>query len=315
MRSVLYEQLHLAYEPRAFDNWLVWAGNMAILLDGERCDPTLARAFVGPQKPAVEARVQVELFVAAVEAAQVRSGDVRVRLWTDVNQRGSVDEEGVYQNDPGRYLPMHLVCGRDGVPRLAGNNLVFESDDFSVHAIGVFGFAVELSAAPGAADQPGREWININDMAPNQDGVLVVSPGWVLQGPSIVEACVRKAGAHCRGGAFHSGTFARLQRDLEQLQADIVYLLPFFKPGFSDLHSGKDVRKGSLGSVYAVIDFFQLDPELISAPEDVNLQALVEEGLLQDGDVRDLGLGGLRTCRSCPWRRLSRPAGAMPWCR
>ena len=144
---------------------------------------------------------------------------------------------------------------------------------------------------------------------------MVVSPQWVRRGPTIAEVCVRKVDARIEGGGFCSGSFAALTRRLDEIPADVVYLLSFFRPGFMDLHTGEDVRKGSLGSVYAVIDFFQLDPELISAPEDVNLQALVEEGLLQDGDVRDLGLGGLRTCRSCPWRRLSRPAGAMPWCR
>ena len=44
----------------------------------------------------------------------------------------------------------------------------------------------------------------------------------------------------------------------------MIYLLPFFLPGFADLHTGDDVRKGSLGSVYPVRDFFQIDPELVS---------------------------------------------------
>lgn len=77
-----------------------------------------------------------------------------------------------------------------------------------------------------------------------------------------------------RSGWFHSGTFAHLQQEVERLPADILYLLPFFKPGFFDLHTGADVRKGSLGSVYAVADFFQVDPALVTPPGEVDLQVL-----------------------------------------
>ena len=68
----------------------------------------------------------------------------------------------------------------------------------------------------------------------------------------------------------------------------MVYLLPFFKPGFMDLHSGEDVRKGALGSVYAVQDFFQIDPELVSPLAEVDLAALVAQGLVRPGEVEDL---------------------------
>ena len=58
----------------------------------------------------------------------------------------------------------------------------------------------------------------------------------------------------------------------------MVYLLPFFKLGFMDLHSSEDVRKGALGSVYAVQDFFQIDSELVSPLAKVDLAALAGGG-------------------------------------
>ncbi len=60
---------------------------------------------------------------------------------------------------------------------------------------------------------------------------------------------------------------------LEQLPTDVVYLLPFFLSGFTDKDTGQDVRKGSLGSVYAVADFYQIDPGLVTSPEQVDLAA------------------------------------------
>ena len=64
----------------------------------------------------------------------------------------------------------------------------------------------------------------------------------------------------------------------------MVYLLPFFKPGFMDLHSGEDVRKGALGSVYAVQDFFQINHELVSPLAELDLAALVAQGLVRPGE-------------------------------
>jgi hypothetical protein len=318
-RAILCEQLHGTYEPHCFDNWLVWAGQMAVRVDGSWCDPTLARVYVGPSEPALPARIRVELFVAAVDAAQVRSGEVVARLWTDVNRRGQVDADGVYRNDPGYYLPMHLVCGADGTAQRAGDNLVFESADFSLCATGVFSFTTEFSAASRDPADRRKEWISLNDIAPNKDGVLVVSPAWLREGPSTIEVCVRKVGARHQNGRFHSGTFAHLQREVEQLPADILYLLPFFKPGFFDLYSGADVRKGSLGSVYAIADFFQLDPALVSAPEEVDLEALLREDLLRDDDLEALlgeqecqQLGGARGLACLPVEKAVERIGRDP---
>ena len=106
--------------------------------------------------------------------------------------------------------------------------------------------------------------------------------------PSIAEVCIRKIGATVREGEFVSGTFCAATEALEQIPADIVYLLPFFESGFTDLHTGADVRKGELGSVYAVRDFYRLDPTLVGAGAAVDLRVLADENLLAVDDIRDL---------------------------
>ena len=108
------------------------------------------------------------------------------------------------------------------------------------------------------------------------------------RGPTIAEVCVRKVGARVEEGGFRSGTLADITRRLADIPADIIYLLPFFLSGFADLHTGDDVPKGSLGSVYAVRDFFQIDPELVSPRANVDLAGLVEEGLVPLGEVDDM---------------------------
>ena len=287
-RAAFRQQLHRAYRPHEFDNWLVWAGNLELRLDGRPCTSALARAYVGPQTPPVQARVQVELFVAAVDPAEVRRGDVEARLWTDANERGSVDSKGFYVADPGRHLPMSMVCGPDGRPQLRGNNLVFESVDVPLRQTGVFSFTAQFSADAGDPGDPRRQWVSINEMAPNKDAVVVVSPAWVQDCPSILEMCARKAGARVDDGAFQSGRFTEITRGLADLPADIVYLLSFFEPGHFDLHTGEDVRKGSLGSVYAVADFFRVDPQLVSPPEEVDLASLVDRELVEERDLDEL---------------------------
>ncbi len=108
------------------------------------------------------------------------------------------------------------------------------------------------------------------------------------QGPTIAEVCARKVGARVEEGGFRSGTLADITRRLADIPADMIYLLPFFLSGFADLHTGDDVPKGSLGSVFAVRDFFQIDPELVSPRADVDLAGLVGEGLVPLGEVDDM---------------------------
>lgn len=273
LRAAFYEQLHCRYQRREFDNWQVWGGNLTIAINGRVCTQPLARAYIQPGKTAAHARVRCELFVAAVAPHQVQPEDVDARLWTDAS--GTND-----------YVEMRLLVGEDGAPVLAGNNLVFESAAFALGRTGTFNYAVEFSA-DSYAEAGRKEWISLNDLAENRDGVIVVSPDWVRQGPTIAEVCVRKVGASVERGRFRSGRLAELTRRLDAIPADVIYLLPFFRPGFADLHTGEDVRKGTLGSVYAVQDFFQIDPALVSPAAEVDWGALVAEGLVRSEDVDD----------------------------
>jgi len=101
----------------------------------------------------------------------------------------------------------------------------------------------------------------------------------VQRGPVVSEICARKVGARVEDGAFYSGRIAHVTEELGDIAADVIYLLPFYLPGFADSHTGQDVRKGALGSVYAVRDFFQIDPQLITPLECVDWHALSKEGL------------------------------------
>ena len=276
-RAAFYEQLHCRYQRREFDNWQVWGGNLTIEIDGRVCEPPLARAYIEPGKTTAIAQVRCELFVAAVDPHQVRSEDVDARLWTDAS--GTND-----------YVEMRLLVDAEGTPVLADNNLVFESVAFALGRTGTFNYAVEFSA-DSYAEAGRKEWISLNDLAENRDGVVVVSPEWVREGPTIAEVCVRKVGAHVAEGRFRSGRLAELTRRLDAILADVIYLLPFFRPGFADLHTGADVRKGTLGSVYAVQDFFQVDPALVSPAEEVDWEALVAEGFVLSSEME--GLAGL----------------------
>ena len=278
-RDALYEQLHRRFAPGAFDNWVVWAGNLTIDVDGLCFDATLARAYVGEGKPAPTARVRVELFVGEIPIDQVRAEDLDARVWTDVNDR----EEG-----SGRYLPMRLVCDDEGHPVPSGNNLVLESEPLILERTGVFSYTAELSADGSPVGAGQKSWITINEMADNRDGMLVVSPSWVQACPTLMEVCARKTGAARTDGSFRSGRLRWVTDHLEEMPVDVVYLLPFFRPGCGDVHTGTDVRKGTLGSVYAVSDFYQVDPDLVTPPEETDLPALVAAGLLTDGDVADV---------------------------
>ena len=276
-RAAFYEQLHCRYQRHEFDNWQVWGGNLTIAIDGRVCEPPLARAYLKPGETAAIAQVRCELFVAAVDPCEVQPGDVDARLWTDAS--GTHD-----------YVEMRLLVDEEGTPVLAGNNLVFESASFVFKRTGTFNYAVEFSA-DNYVEAGRKEWISLNDLAENRDGVVVVSPAWVRTGPTIAEVCVRKVGARVAEGRFRSGRLAELTQRVDAIPADVIYLLPFFRPGFADLHTGADVRKGTLGSVYAVQDFFQVDPELVSPAEEVDWEALVAEDFVRSEEME--GLAGL----------------------
>lgn len=272
--ATLRQQLHETFTAGAYDNWRVWAGAVSIEIDGLRFAPTLARAYrrggVAPM-----ARVRCELFAADVDATLVRSDDLRGRVGTDMAETA--------------WVPMHLRCDASGVAELCGGNFVLESEEFPLQHTGAFTYSVEVGArGHQIGEAPQSQWVPINDIASNPPGVIVVSPGWVAQAPTITEVCLRKVDAQVSAGAFTSGRIGHMTARLEQVCTDVVYLLPFFLPGFFDRGTGKDVRKGTLGSVYAVADFYQIDPQLITPPEVVDLAALAAEDLLRQADIADV---------------------------
>ena len=288
VRQQIRRKLHETYQVRAFDNQDVWAGNLAVELDGVSCDAIMARAAIGPERKCVAMRVTAELYLRDVDPAVVRPADIDAHLWTDVNDRGFVDERGVHHDALGRHLPMHLVTDAQGRAVPVANNLVFQSDVIRLDESGVFNYTVEFSADLKPEADPSKDWISINDISLNRDGVIVVSPEHVRSCPSITEVCVRKVGARFDGGSFTSGTFRDVTRALAEISTDVVYLLPFFEPGCEDSLTGEDVRKGSLGSVYAVRDFFRIDPQLVTPLTQVDILDLVAQGLVKDYDLRDL---------------------------
>jgi len=77
------------------------------------------------------------------------------------------------------------------LPVLDGSNLVFESAAFPLSRTGDFNYTVEFSA-DSHVEAGRKEWISLNDLAKKRDGVIVVSPQWVREGPTIAEVCVRK---------------------------------------------------------------------------------------------------------------------------
>ena len=139
----------------------------------------------------------------------------------------------------------------EGQPVLAGNNLVLESEPIPLNTPGVFHYSVSVSADDHPISDKVRRWVSLNDIAYNQDGQIVVSDPGLRSWHSILEDCIRKVGARIRDGCFESGKISCLTDRLDGIAEDVIHLLPFFLPGHFDLHTGEDVRKGELGSVYA----------------------------------------------------------------
>jgi len=288
--ETIRRKLHEAYSPGGYDNRDLWAGNLSVTVDTIPYPAYLARAFVGHQTPSAAARVKVELYVSDVDPLDVQPQDLVARLWTDVNERGTTSAEAGYEEAFGHAATMSLVTDASGRPFLAGNNLVYESAPFEVTQTGVFSYSASFSADGLDADDPAKSWVALNDIAHNKDGVICASPDWVRTCPSIAEVCVRKTGARLEDGRFISGTFSAVTEQLDQIPADIIYLLPFFEPGFIDSGTGEDVRKGELGSPYAVRDFFRIDPDLVSVVSAGDMSRLASEGLITEQDLSDLAL-------------------------
>ncbi len=118
---------------------------------------------------------------------------------------------------------MRLVTDRQGAAVPDGNNLVFESTALNLSRTGAFNYPVEFSA-DSHVEAGRKEWISLNDLAKNSDGVVVVSPQWVRQCPTIAEVRACKVGARVEKGGFRSGTLADITRRLADIPADVIYL-------------------------------------------------------------------------------------------
>lgn len=275
-QQALKAQLHDDFAPGAYDNWVVWAGALSARIGDLSFDATLARAYIDDEVSA-QFSVRVELFFGAVDVTRIRAGEVEARLWTQA------------PDGTPHCVPMTLCVDAAGSPQLCASNLVFLSDPVSLAQTGTFAYTVEFSADGQAIDAETRRWVALNDLAQNQDGVVVVSPRWVEAGPTMMEVCLRKLGARIdAAGHFHSGHIQDLTHVVADLPVDVIYLLPFFRPGFTDLHTGEDVRKGQLGSPYAVADFFAIDPALVPEPASIDLQQLLAQKLFDARDVKEI---------------------------
>ncbi len=291
-QRIIYEKLHEKYRIHRFDNTDVWAGNMRLEVDGRLLPGSTGKIFCTPgeNSDAPEVRIFVELYIRDItDTVQLDDGDIDVRLWTDADRHGIVDLKGMHFPDPGYYVPMRLHRGTNGEPLIGGNNAVFVSAPIEITKTGVFSYTVMFSADGKPADDPAKNWLSVNDMAHNRDGVIVVIPPRISECPSLMEVCVRKYGASVDGeGRFVSGKLDNVTEDMENIPVDIIYLLPVFLPGTGDIITGEDVRKGELGSIYAVKDFYKLDPAICSDPRDVDIKHLVSKNLLTSYDVQDL---------------------------
>lgn len=256
-----------------------WAGAVSVEVDGRRCAGHLVRAYRRDGAADPVARLRCELFLDGVEPTSLTRDDVRARLHTDL---------------PAGIVPLRLRVDDGGQAEVCGNNVVFDSGGVPLPHTGAFGWRLEFQAV-GAGG-----WVAQADLVDEPPIQVVVSPGWVADSPTVTEVCLRKVGARLDGTRFLSGRITEMTARLPQITTDVLYLLPFFLPGLRDAHTGKDVRKGELGSVYAVRDFFRLDPDLVTPAADSDLADLVDRGLLTDDDVVDL------------WQRLPGADGPPP---
>ncbi len=111
-------------------------------------------------------RVRVELYVTDTDPEGIGHG-VDARVWTDVNDRGALDERGIYQTGGGAHFPMHPATDSRGRMVLKGNNVLFVSDPIEVSKTGVFHATAQFSADGRPVADSGKRWVSINDIAHN----------------------------------------------------------------------------------------------------------------------------------------------------
>jgi glycosidase len=279
----LHQKLHETYSAQCYDHTDVWAGHLRVQIGRSEYPATLARCYSDALQAAI---VEAELYVRDVDWSTSQT-ELTARVWCDANDLGSVDERGRYHRGSGDYYAMEIKCDPSGRPILSGNNVTLVSELIPINTPGVFHYTVSVSADPSSSEAA-RRWIPLNDIAYNQDGQIAVSSSSLRGCHSVNEVCLRKVGARVENDSFMSGGISELTQRLSGIDEDVVYLLPFCTPGFYDTHTGEDVRKGTLGSVYAPRDFFEIDPDLVSLPGSVNIDALVADDLILDADLDDL---------------------------
>lgn len=285
--------IHSGKPHHEIDNLKLWAGNLVIDVGGAVLGAPLARVYLDSAAgEKLTARVFVELYVEGADAlTPPTDGEVDARLWLDFNNHGFHDERGVHHPALPRYEKMSLLLDEDGHPAMRGNNFVFASETLEITATGVFNFTVAFSADGKPRADLSKEWVTVNEIAHNRDGVLVVTDSKIADCPSITEVCLRKYGASIENGAFKSGGVRALIDDIENIVTEVIYVLPFFETGVMDIDTGADVRKGTLGSIYAVKDFFKIAPEIVTPPEEADVPALAEAGLVTDRDLAEILTG------------------------
>ncbi len=290
IRARIHEILHLSYGVRSYDNSRIWAGNLKLWVEDESHSGAIARVFFDTEAPTpITVRVTAEIYISGItDVMSLSPSDLDVMIWTDANMYGFTDQKGIYHPDYGTYIPMSLHTDADGIPVRVGNNALYISDPITIEKPGVFSYTAMFSADHHKPNHPAKEWISINDISYNRDGLIVVVPAHLRACPSTMEICVRKYGASRRDDVFTSGRIANITRDIANIPVDILYLLPIFEPGTTDILTGADVRKGDLGSIYASKDFFRIDPAICTPPAEADILSLVEQGLIEQYDLRDL---------------------------
>lgn len=279
----LYRKLHETYSAQCYDHTDVWAGHLRVTIGDQVFSSTLGRCYSDAGQSAV---IEAEVYVRNVDWTE-SAEDLDARVWCDANDLGTIDERGHYHRGSGAYYRMTVKRDAAGRVALSGNNVVLISEPIALNTPGVFHYSVSISADLDVPDSA-RRWLALNDVAYNQDGQIVVSSPTLRACRSVNEVCLRKVGAKTDETGFLSGTINALRERLDGIEEDVVYLLPFFTPGHLDAFTGEDVRKGELGSVYAPRDFFEIDPDLVSSPEDADFARLVTDGLILDVDLDDL---------------------------